>query len=591
MNRPRESILSLFDPLHDGAISDDGEASDDYDSDKENSAPPAADMTMGTFFKSFKPTATSQPVVLRKRLVDVGDVTVDESYLASVSEDDEDEDEFDDENNFLPVEQTPRPAIIHGTLRPSPRTPFMELQSEHEATPVAAKRMLKRQLFPQRKGLTVAPTKPDGPLSSVVDFINAEGVSFSDSKLPKSPVPAITISSPDATPTTAEFPHSSETLPDDDGDDLESPTPRAPKAPGSLTDRLSLDLQASFQLHFDSPEASFDLLNDKISFFGHTSRDFGSTSGDEEELDLYNRNSGSDGEKTPPARTVCSDIPECKLSAERNTVLPTERHSSPLTTRPVSALSMDLPEEPKGPSPVNEPLVEQRQPAALFDEPQTDEEEAPIPIGRRDPLTTPVAPKSNQFPAPPPVQALRIIKRPKPALSAAAERPPDEKEKLVVKRPVRPSTSANEPHTALKPAVQSKPSVPVAVMSDGPRRMPVTVVESSDSSASKIVAPTKTLAGGGPRRFVVAEVNAQMRTQKVTLESVRDAINAIGKTASKAKPARQVSSAVPVKESGRSTSTVPRPVSSMSRLPAPTFGLNKAGRGAKPAPGITRRCV
>ncbi len=294
MSRPRESILSLFDPLHDGAVSDDGDASDDYDSDKENSAPPAADMTMGTFFKSFKPTATSQPVVLlRKRLVDVGDVTVDESYLASVSEDDEDEDEFDDENNILDlVEQTPKPVFVHGTLRPSPRTPFMELQSEHEATPVAAKRMLKRQLFPQQKGLSVAPAKPDGPPSSVVDFINAEGVSFSDSKLPKSPVPAITISSPDATPTTAEFPHSSETLPDDD---LELPTPRAPKPLRSLTDRLSLDLQASFQLHFDSPEASFDLLNDKISFFGHSSRDFGSTSGDEEELDLYIRNSGNDG--------------------------------------------------------------------------------------------------------------------------------------------------------------------------------------------------------------------------------------------------------------------------------------------------------
>lgn len=287
MSRPRESLLSLFDPLHGDVAADDGNLSDDYDSDKENSAPPAADMTMGTFFQSFKTSVPPQPKALNKRLVDIGDITVEEPSLVSVSEDDEDEAEFDDENNFFNLalaEQTPRPRpppAVSAPPRPSPRTPFGELQVGPDATPVSSRRTVERQLFP-RNGLTISPNKSsDGPLSSLVDSINAEGVSFSQLGLAKPRVPEITVSSPIATPFTAEFALSPRTTTRDDS--LQSSL-GANSSPRS--NRLSLDLQASFQLHFDSPEDSFDLLNDKISFLGQTSRDHGSVSGDEDDYRL-----------------------------------------------------------------------------------------------------------------------------------------------------------------------------------------------------------------------------------------------------------------------------------------------------------------
>ena len=140
--------------------------------------------------------------------------------------------------------------------------------------------MLKRQLFPAKGNNPVIPTQDDCPLSSFVNDINAEGVSFSQSKLPKS-LPEIKVSSPQSPVDTG---CSSPDVP---------PTPRPRLTTNaSPNDRLSLDLHASFQLQFDSGDASFDLLNDKISFFGN-SRDFSGDDDDEDEAE--------DEENTPPA--------------------------------------------------------------------------------------------------------------------------------------------------------------------------------------------------------------------------------------------------------------------------------------------------
>ncbi len=302
MNRPRESLLTLFDPLF-GSVSQrsGGDSSvelDDYDSEKENNMP-LGDVSMTSFFSGSLKQACPQPAPLRRRLVDVGDVTVDNTLLMNeVLEEIGEDEESDDENSTVilgPVGKTPRaPSSVNtvATPRLNSRTPFAELRMEREVTPVAHKRLLTRQKQYTDLATTCdSANQPQSSLSSLVEAVTSAGVSFAGSKpafseawpnvVPVSPkVPEVTItSSLQTSPVNIPLPSSPIDI-----SDLDAPTPRPRRLPPPIRDhaRQSLDLHSSFQLQFDSAESSFDLLTDKISFLCSRSHDFDITSGDED---------------------------------------------------------------------------------------------------------------------------------------------------------------------------------------------------------------------------------------------------------------------------------------------------------------------
>ena len=289
-SRPRPSILSLFDPLSselDRAISP--------DSDKENDT---SDF--------FKPTGTLKHIyvssrTLKRRPVDVGDITVEHPDMnALLSDELEQEISYivdDDENDTLTFRDmakaaTPKWSSRHATVLEtpkvsSPRTPLSEISLKDELTPLARKKSYKRQFAPTSpKGsesscLVFPPSISSRSSSSPPSYTEVPEVRVNDEPVPQSssiPANSLGDSSESLFPRTldqsipAEMPVTG-TLPLT----LVAPAPCSaqPKArhlsPASSTDnanRYSVDLQTSFQIHFPSLDATFDLLKDKIPFFG-----------------------------------------------------------------------------------------------------------------------------------------------------------------------------------------------------------------------------------------------------------------------------------------------------------------------------------
>ncbi|KAF6766589.1 hypothetical protein DFP72DRAFT_867066 [Ephemerocybe angulata] len=156
MSRPRQSILSLFDPL--ASLQDPSTPprndSPDSESDKENeNPPPRTDLTLTTFFnRTYKPRHSALKPI-RRRLIDVGDATVDNiDPWASDEESDEtpvpDLDGLDDNENdtltFRKMAEAATPkwnatkASTFKTPSPTaPRTPLSELTFDQDATPMA----------------------------------------------------------------------------------------------------------------------------------------------------------------------------------------------------------------------------------------------------------------------------------------------------------------------------------------------------------------------------------------------------------------------------------------------------------------------
>ncbi|RDB28934.1 hypothetical protein Hypma_015731 [Hypsizygus marmoreus] len=317
--RPRESVLNLFDPL--ASAIDDRDAPSP-DSDKENASPPIASdcsMTAAFFGRTYK---QASPIMFKRRLVDVGDVTVDDpstfAMLTDVEELDDDDDS-DEENDTLVLHHailgTPvRSAFLPERTTPSaptPRTPLGELSLDRDMTPVARTKMYRRPVAPL-SSLSTTDADPPAPsettvIGSVINSVNASGTTFASPRPNTLPLdlhdlaaddghkhenphdieaPQITVSSADAlsdslctlnldtpagtllTDTSRPFsvtPHSPSS------EASSSPSinrlrPNPPNASAHEKNRLSVDLYSSFQLQLQSEEASFDLLNDKISF-------------------------------------------------------------------------------------------------------------------------------------------------------------------------------------------------------------------------------------------------------------------------------------------------------------------------------------
>ncbi|TFY66361.1 hypothetical protein EVG20_g4729 [Dentipellis fragilis] len=289
MNRPRESVLSLFDPLS----SSNGVAtprrdvhSPDSGSDKENSLPAASSYTGDspvTLTKFFSRTYTrykTLPAKLPKGgLIDFGDITITEDTdlenldqeldqeqgqtkegEEEMSEDNSEPDENDNENEN---ENTP-PASAAAAKQATPhRRPLADIAIEDdENTPIAINRGL-NSLKPQQGTIpapvfsesqpTAAPVS--SPLAAVINSINGTSSSPDDFSASTACTPRISIIPPEPS----------------------SPSPRGARArPANATStssldprRTSVDLQSSFSMQLQCSDSSFDLLNGKISFAGH----------------------------------------------------------------------------------------------------------------------------------------------------------------------------------------------------------------------------------------------------------------------------------------------------------------------------------
>jgi len=354
MTHPRYSVLNLFDPLNatprrevktpdslSGSDKENAEPSHEsyYDSDK---------LTMTAFFNRTYKTQSKHysPVVLKTRLIDVGDVTMmDETadHLAGLTVREEPEDDidnaslvnehmdFDDQDPLAtPTSSPPRQMIPNlGNLAQSPdsssaqtpnpyslRTPLADISLD--ATPVprkVAKLVLASQETPNhsverysspktvtRATHVQATLAPAGsPLASVINAINLtekklppEGnllpppevakkekeslcsstaqLSTSPSAAPLTHVKVPELSQPASSAPIHEHQNYPSHSPDTSAAPVARPRPRArahtTSSPGFDPRRSSVDLHSSFNMQLQCPEASFDLLNDRISFFG-----------------------------------------------------------------------------------------------------------------------------------------------------------------------------------------------------------------------------------------------------------------------------------------------------------------------------------
>ena len=211
MARPRESILSMFDPLNrQGPTTPKrDELLASPESDKENSEPNMGDLT-AFFTRTYSRMTAQVPVKCMKRLIDVGEVTVimaeDGAGLGIPADEEEGEEDDDNERVLGQLDIDATPHCEHRLLLVSPdnsetpmiRVPFQDITPE--ATPMMRNRTFRRDggqpsltdsviHLPTRT--TRAP--PGSPLASVINSINfGDEVSTSTKHEP----PQISISFP-----------------------------------------------------------------------------------------------------------------------------------------------------------------------------------------------------------------------------------------------------------------------------------------------------------------------------------------------------------------------------------------------------------
>lgn len=285
-SRPRPSILSLFDPL---SSTPELDRAASPDSDKEND-----------FIDFFNPSGTQHiyvpPRSLKCRLVDVGDTTVEHPNVnALLSDELEQEISYivndDDENDTLTFRDMAKAATPKWSCRnttaietpkasPLPRTPLAEISLKDELTPLAPKKHYKRQSAPTtRKGIQSAchilPPLISSDNYSGSSHAEIPQVRVNDELVPQSSSTSANSLSESSSPGTLNHSIPTETLVTGSSSSLVAPVQAqmrtrhlSPMPPTDNVNRYSVDLQSSFQIHFPSHDTTFDLLNDKISFFG-----------------------------------------------------------------------------------------------------------------------------------------------------------------------------------------------------------------------------------------------------------------------------------------------------------------------------------
>lgn len=294
-HRPRPSILSLFDPLSNKENDFVGETSFFHSSDTRNEP-------------------QQRVHIPRHRLIDVGDMTLDAPDMHDLFIDQDDLEheinqsvaEEEDDNETLTFKDmakaaTPKWSGRHVTSfttpksSPTPRTPLVEIHPKDEATPMARKKPFRRPIQVESKNsgvdatlaVTHQPNSPEPPEiseSTAIRNISTPIIEIStDETTPEgkssmeglgSSVCTLNLPTPsDALIADTSIPHlvsppsphaSTNTLLPPPTHTRLRPTSNSRASPSS---RYSVDLQSSFQLHLSSSESTFDLLNEKISFF------------------------------------------------------------------------------------------------------------------------------------------------------------------------------------------------------------------------------------------------------------------------------------------------------------------------------------
>ncbi|THH12454.1 hypothetical protein EW146_g7685 [Bondarzewia mesenterica] len=283
-NRPRDSLLEMFDPLARPSTPPRRDVhSPDSGSDKENSEP-APNTSVGdsplTLTKFFSRTYTKYKVLLPKMpeggLIDFGDDT----DLDSLDGEADDAGQTADDENEGDC-ASPLQVGCHATPQRRPLADI-ELEEEEQEQETPAKKTASPFNNQDTSSSAFATEKPtaapsSSPLASVINAINGTT---------SSPTPSSPSFSSLSTPTLHAAPPQIIVVPPEPDSlvlasptEPESPSPsRPPARPATSTSRLdprrtSVDLQTSFSMHFQCPETSFDLLNDKISFLGQDSMD------------------------------------------------------------------------------------------------------------------------------------------------------------------------------------------------------------------------------------------------------------------------------------------------------------------------------
>lgn len=229
-NRPRPSLINLFDPLANSA--NNGETpstpqrreatSEPSDADKENvnSNNPFNTLTMSMFAnKIIKPSPHPQPAPLRRRLVDIGDMTLEDASLPDLLLDESIEDAFsvsfehspeEDENATLSFRDMVKAATPLRNLKtisesstwgPSSmaRMPLADLilaQATATPLPEASNEFLSLEGPSQRPVLKgsaverVSSNEPKPQSATMVDM--ASGLTATPDRIPLPPSPAMT---------------------------------------------------------------------------------------------------------------------------------------------------------------------------------------------------------------------------------------------------------------------------------------------------------------------------------------------------------------------------------------------------------------
>ena len=322
MAKPRNSVLYMFDPLHQSPCTPQRDSSSPElgPSDKENDAP--GDLTL-FFGRTFAHKAHDVQVRTPKgKLIDFGDTPAPERLWEAVGAEQHDGSDADGEQSESDME-----GFGGGVSpSPSPRMPLADLALDQTPRPQDPSRTAFQPLAfsPPESALPLAallaPAPQTSPLAEVVNSINFSSLAIAeDPAAPvaalqapfvlqeaapigivnraSSPFPEINVCAPE-TPILEEFdvPTSfnlGRELQDDHDDEDEAPLTVAHLRPTSTLTQLapddprrtSVDLYSSFHLQMQSAEMSFDLLNDKISFFGGAQDSFWAGADDGPEFD------------------------------------------------------------------------------------------------------------------------------------------------------------------------------------------------------------------------------------------------------------------------------------------------------------------
>ncbi|KAF5323430.1 hypothetical protein D9611_005731 [Ephemerocybe angulata] len=628
MTRPRQSLLSLFDPL--ASLQDPSTPprndSPGSESDKENeNPPPRTDLTLTTFFnRTYKPHHSALKPI-RRRLIDVGDVTVDNiDPWASDEESDEtpvpDLDGLDDNENdtltFRKMAEAATPkwtatkASTFKTPSPTaPRTPLSELTFDQDATPMAkpnkrpplSLRSKLAQVESPQLQITVSHASPQRRPAEIARESNPGEPTGTSPGLSVSANPLVnSVSSIHLPSASVSGPHILDTVFTPSSSISDEPLfssnmiahgrlrPHPPSTSSLDTSRYSIDLQSSFQLHLND-ESNFDLLNDKVSFFGLSKNGNSSYLDEDPSFDM------SFGDSLPTQQI--EEAEHCPTEAPIES--PPLQHERVVFKAMVQEVEVkkkthiDRNSVESKPNHINKPAISPKSthssPSGLpAEKPQALEAVTP-----KHPRAVPVAP--------PPVVGLRIVKRSQLATQAGQKQTvtkavasprlaprqsmlslnrspaPAAGKKVLDPPPVRRSTAQSTSNLLgrVKPTngEPPKPSVTRSTSGassrttgSGPRR--VLVTEEPERRATRPDTSTSGTANassvqGGPRRVPVSE------RPSIPKGSLSGTLN------------KQPSStsSIPKAQSNRINigSSLPQPVSRSSRLPAPSSTLRSTG--------------